>query len=179
MYNGKFTRVVSLEVGDPGDAGNLHLYDNNGSEQVTVGIPPAGSGKPHIQVLASDGSLKTGIGINPEGNGVVGLKGAKDKSALWLTGNGLLQAVNPQDKRVVSLGVSGFGGGDLHLYNGSGTAVVGIFSEQGQTGIAQFFNAAGQERVSLGTKFPRGKGDVCASGNQAANCLSHMLNPKY
>ena len=107
------------------------------------------------------------------------LKGGKAQTSLWLNGLGGLSANNAQDKVVVSLGVSGFGGGDLHLYNSSGTAVVGIFSEQGQTGIAQLFNAAGQERVSLGTKFPSGKGDVCASGNQAANCLSHMLNPKY
>ncbi len=55
MYNGKFTRVVSLEVSDPGDAGNLHLYDNTGNEQVTVGSPPPGSGRPHIQVLSSNG----------------------------------------------------------------------------------------------------------------------------
>ncbi len=107
------------------------------------------------------------------------LKGGKAQTSLWLTGQGLLQALNTQDKKVVSLGVSGFGGGDLHLHNSSGTAVVGIFSEQGQTGIAQLFNAAGQERVSLGTKFPSGKGDVCASRNQAANCLSMLLNPKY
>lgn len=173
-------RVVSLGGGDAeGGAGNLHLYDSNGTERVTVRSPLPGSGKPNIEVLGSDGSSKAGIGVSEKGSGLIALKGGQAQTSLWLHGTGLLEALNAQDKRVVSLGVSGFGGGDLHLYNSSATAVVGIFSEQGQTGIAQFFNAAGQERVSLGTKFPSGKGDVCASGNQAANCLSHMLNPKY
>ena len=145
---------------------------------MTVGSPPAGSQLGNVRVLGPNGSLKAGLGTGEQGGeGLILLKGGKTQTGVGLSGNGLLEMGNAQGSKVVSLGVSGFGGGDLHLSNNSGTSVVGIFSEQGQTGMAQFFNAAGQEKVTLGT-LTSGKGDVCASGNQGANCLS-KLNPKY
>lgn len=153
----------------------IQILSPDGNPQLTLGSPAAGIG--HIRVLAPDGSLKAGMGVTPEGHGLVRLNGGAAKTSLVLVGNGILGAKNAQDKQVVSLGVSGFGGGDLHLYNSSGTSVVGIFSEQGQTGIVQLFNAAGQERVTLGT-LTTGKGDVCASGDKGQLCLGR-LNPKY
>ena len=153
-------------------AGTAFLSDAQGNKSLELG---GAAGKPDIQILRS-GNLKLGIGTSEAGDGLMVLNGGKSKTNLIVQGTGILQADNKDGKTVVSLGVSGFGGGDLHLRNSSGTNVVGIFSEQGNTGIAQFFDAAGQERVTMGTKVG-GKGDVCVSGDKLAVCVGGLVKP--
>jgi hypothetical protein len=143
--------------------------------RMVLGYPA--SDQPNIQILQGE-SLKLGIGTSKGGDGLLVLKSGNSKANLTLEGSGIFQADNRESKTVVSLGVNGFGGGDLHLRNNAGKDVIGIFSEQGQTGIAQLFNAAGKLRVTLGTLLETGKGDVCAEGDNGQVCL-RFIRPGY
>ena len=166
--------IAAFGVDQNSHAGTAYLPDEHGSRILELGRA-TGSDKPDIQILRS-GNLKLGIGTSKDDDGLMVLNGGKSKTNLIVQGTGILQADNKDGKTVVSLGVSGFGGGDLHLRNSSATNVVGIFSEQGNTGIAQFFDAAGQERVTMGTAYG-GKGDVCVSGNIRKACLGPVVPP--
>lgn len=161
--------IAAFGLNPSSHAGTIFLSDEQGNKSLELGRA-TGSDKPDIQILRG-GNLKLGIGTSKDNDGLMMLNGGKNKTNLVLQGTGILQADNGSGKTVITLGVNGFGGGGLHLRNSSGTDVAGIFSEQGQTGIAQLFNAAGQERVTLGT-YPNGKGDVCASGDVHSHCVS-------
>jgi len=106
------------------------------------------------------------------------LSGGKNKTNVVLQGTGVLQADNGSGKTVITLGVNGFGGGGLHLRNSSGTDVAGIFSEQGQTGIAQLFDNGGKVKLTLGTLTETRQGDVCAYGDKGSVCL-RFIKPNY
>ena len=160
--------IARFGIDQNSHAATVFLADEQGNKSLELGRA-TGSDKPDIQILRG-GNLKLGIGTSKDNDGLIMLNGGKNKTNLVLQGTGIFQADNGSGKTVITLGVNGFGGGGLHLRNSSGTDVVGIFSEQGQTGIAHFFNAAGQERVTLGT-YSNGKGEVCASGSVASVCV--------
>jgi len=168
--------IAAFGIDESTHAGTAFLSDEQGSRILELGRATA-SDKPDIQILRG-GNLKLGIGTSKDNDGYMVLSGGKNKTNVVLQGTGLLQADNGSGKTVITLGVNGFGGGGLHLRNSSGTDVAGIFSEQGQTGIAQLFDNGGKVKLTLGTLTETRQGDVCAYGDKGSVCL-RFIKPNY